>query len=158
MITLDYVFYSLIALVALNIVLIGLLFKLRNRFKLFLSGSKGKNWEEVLNSQVAEIKRLGFRTEDLEKRQKTLAAIAEKSSQKIGLVRYNPFREIGGNQSFSLAVLDNSDNGFVLSALFATERSRVYIKPVKSGKSPSTLTEEERQAIAEAQKTKVPRL
>lgn len=151
----DYLLYSFVTLVVLNIVLIVLLMRVRTSLKFFLTGRKNKNWEEVLNGQVQELKRLGFRTKDLEDRQKTLETIVKKSSQKIGIVRYNPFREIGGNQSFSLAVLDNSDNGFVLSALFATERSRVYIKPIKNGTSPQTLTGEEKGAIKEAQKTKL---
>ena len=154
----DYLFYSLIGLSALNIVLIILIVRLRSRFKFFLIGKRGKDWEEVLNSQVQELKRLGFRTQDLEKKQKILETIAQKSFQKVGLVRYNPFKEVGGNQSFSLAVLDNSDQGFVLSALFATERSRVYIKSIKKGTSPQTLTGEEKEAITQAQKTKLTKL
>ena len=153
-----YFFYTILFLAALDVILIVLLLRLRAKFKIFLSGSKGKNWEEALQRQVQDVKRLVFKIQDLEKRQKVLEAIAKKSTQKIGLVRYNPFQEIGGNQSFSLAVLDNTDGGFVLSALFATERSRVYIKPIKNAKSSLPLTKEEQEAIEQAKANKVPLL
>ena len=68
--------------------------------------------------------------------------------QKIGLVRYNPFAETGGNQSFCLSLLDEHDSGLVISSLHSRETTRVYAKPVKNGKATGyDLSDEEKKAI-----------
>jgi hypothetical protein len=71
--------------------------------------------------------------------------------QKIGLVRFNPFREIGGDHSFSLSILDSKNTGIVITGLHTRERTRVYVKAVKNGKSDVELSEEEKKAITKAQ-------
>jgi hypothetical protein len=68
----------------------------------------------------------------------------------VGLVRFNPFGEVGGDQSFSIALLDSDHNGFVITSHYAREASRIYAKPVKNGKSTYALSEEEKGAIKEA--------
>lgn len=72
--------------------------------------------------------------------------------QKTGVVRFNPFAETGGDQSFALALLDGQDSGIVVLSLHGREATRVYVKPVKNGKSRYELSGEEKQAIAQAQK------
>ena len=69
------------------------------------------------------------------------------SIQKVGMVRFNPFSEVGGNQSFSLALLDENDNGFVITSFYAREGSRIYGKPIKKGESQYALSQEEIKAI-----------
>ena len=70
--------------------------------------------------------------------------------QKVGLVRFNPFKEVGGNQSFSIALLDGDDNGIVITSLYTREGNRVYGKPIKQGQSDYLLSEEEKKAIEKA--------
>jgi hypothetical protein len=75
--------------------------------------------------------------------------------QKIGLVRYNPYGDTGGNQSFCLAVLDNNDTGFIISSLHGRETTRLYAKPIKKGKALNLeLSTEEMEAIKNAKKIK----
>jgi hypothetical protein len=74
--------------------------------------------------------------------------------QKIGLVRFNPFSELGGDHSFSLAILDDRDSGVVITGLHTRERTRVYMKDIKNGKSGFELSAEEKRAVANAQKSK----
>jgi len=69
------------------------------------------------------------------------------SIQKVGLIRYNPFSEVGGNQSFSLALLDAQDNGVVITSLYNREGNRVYSKPIEQGQSSYPLSAEEIKAI-----------
>ena len=72
--------------------------------------------------------------------------------QKVGFVRFNPFPQTGGDQSFSLALLDAKDSGFVLSSLHSRDHTRFYAKTVKGGVSEGhELSKEERQAISNAQ-------
>ena len=72
--------------------------------------------------------------------------------QKIAFVRFNPFREMGGDHSFALAILDGKDDGFILTGLRTMERTRVYAKEIKMGKSPIELSNEENKALILAQK------
>ncbi len=72
--------------------------------------------------------------------------------QKIGFVRFNPFPQTGGDQSFCLALLDAKDNGFVLSSLHSRDHTRFYAKTVKVGVDDGhELSKEERQAVTHAQ-------
>ncbi|MGB9680719.1 MAG: DUF4446 family protein, partial [Minisyncoccia bacterium] len=76
------------------------------------------------------------------------------SIQKIGLIRFNPFADTGGNQSFALALLNNFNNGVVISSLHGREGTRIYAKPVIAGKSKYNLSTEEIKAIEKAIKSK----
>jgi hypothetical protein len=72
------------------------------------------------------------------------------SIQKVGVVRFNPFSEVGGDQSFSAALLDGKDDGLVITSFYTREGNRVYGKPIKRGKSPYALSQEELKAIEAA--------
>jgi hypothetical protein len=72
--------------------------------------------------------------------------------QKVGLVRFNPFQETGGDHSFSIALLDGKDTGVVLTGLHTRERTRVYAKAIKKGKSEHELSNEEKKAFTKAKK------
>jgi len=74
--------------------------------------------------------------------------------QKVGLVRFNPFSELGGDHSFCLAILDDRDTGVVITGLHTRDRTRVYMKDIKNGKSSLELSAEEKKAVVNAQKSK----
>jgi len=86
------------------------------------------------------------------KRVERLEGELPKDLRRVGLVRYNPFSGtgVGGDQSFVLALLNENNDGVVISSLYGREMSRVYAKLIKNGKSTYQLTAEETQAIAEA--------
>ena len=84
---------------------------------------------------------------------RSIAEFKEKSKkdlQKIGIIRYNPFSETGGEQSFSIAMLNGNNDGFVLTSHYLRESSRVYAKPVIQGQSKYQLSKEEIEAINKA--------
>lgn len=70
--------------------------------------------------------------------------------QKVGVIRFNPFKEIGGDHSFSLALLDGEDSGVIVTCLHTRERTRVYMKGIKRGKSELDLSLEEKKALERA--------
>ena len=72
--------------------------------------------------------------------------------QKVGLARFNPFKELGGDHSFSLTLLDGQDSGIIITSLHTRDRTRVYMKEVKKGKSSFELSAEEKKALLEATK------
>src|SRR3989338_4836053 len=114
--------------------------------------SKKKRGKEFKDSReiISELESLGKK---LEETQAELAAIKKKSKfnvQKIGIVRFNPFKEVGGDQSFSIALLDGNDSGAVITSLFTRQENRVYGKAIKRGQSEHLLSGEEKEAIARA--------
>ena len=125
------------------------LFRLNRRIDLFFQ--KGdKNLEEFLSSQA---KKLDKQEADLEKVFKEISRldkISKLSFQKIGLVRFNPFRDVGGDQSFSIALLDLRNNGFIITSIYGRDGNRIYSKSIKDSKSEYSLSEEEKEAIKRA--------
>lgn len=89
---------------------------------------------------------------DLVRRLDTVEEKDRKHIQKVGFVRFNPFTELGGDHSFCLAILDDKDTGIIITGLHTRDRTRVYMKDIKSGKSSFELSTEEKKALANAQK------
>jgi len=75
--------------------------------------------------------------------------------QSMGLVKFNPFEEMGGDHSFSLALIDGKMSGFVLTGLHTRERTRIYIKRIRNSKSEHELSKEEEKALRLAIKENV---
>jgi len=88
--------------------------------------------------------------DDVAARTAILEVAQRRSFQRVGLVRYNPFEETGGNQSFALALLDADGDGWVLSSLHARAGTRMYAKSIKGGRSEAGLSSEETAAITQA--------
>ena len=93
---------------------------------------------------------LGREVERLTAKTNKLEAAGLRAFQRVGLVRFNPFEETGGNQSFALALLDAEGDGWVLSSLHARSGTRVYAKAIRGGRSDAALSEEETAAIRQA--------
>ncbi len=114
---------------------------------IFSNNKKNKKDPENLKDILAQFKDLKG---DFDKVSKELEELKKESRswiRKIGIVRFNPFREVGGDQSFSLALLDADDSGIVISSLYSREENRIYGKPIKNSKSEYQLSEEENKAI-----------
>lgn len=124
---------------------------LQDRVNRALSGDYG-GLEESLGRYYGTVSELEQRFDELSSHYERLARAQGLSSQKISLVRFNPFGDTGGDQSFSLAVLDAHDSGYVLTSIHGRQGTRVYVKPVDFGESKYPLSEEERQALAQARK------
>jgi hypothetical protein len=130
-------------------------YNLYNHYQKLTKGVNKKNLKTVLDELLAEFNKEAIKIEDLTKEIEKLKHESVYSIQKIGLVRFNPFAETGGNQSFSLAVLDGEDSGVVLTSLHSREITRVYSKDVNKGKAEGyELSAEEKQAIKNAKKIK----
>lgn len=81
-----------------------------------------------------------------------LGRLGTKAITQVGVMRFSPFRDTGGDQSFTLALLNEKNSGVVLLSLHGREGTRVYVKPIEMGKSRYELSREEKQAIEEASK------
>ena len=125
---------------------------IKNKQEVLFQGKEAKDLEKIIEDQHKEIKKSKNDAEDLLKLSEKIHQIASRGIQKIGLVRYNPFGDIGGDQSFAIALLDAYDNGLIISSLHSKEGTRVYAKPVEKGKSSYQLSDEEKKAVDEAMK------
>lgn len=113
---------------------------------------KQKKEPENLEEVLAQFKDLKENFERISQELKGLKKENRFNIQKIGMVRFNPFKGVGGDQSFSIAILDANDSGIIITSLYNREENRVYGKPVKAGRSEYLLSEEEKKAIEIAQK------
>ncbi len=112
--------------------------------------NKQKKEPESLEEVLAQFNDLKEGFKKISKELKDLRKENKFSIQKIGMVRFNPFQGVGGDQSFSLALLDANDSGIVITSLYTREENRIYGKPIKTGRSEYQLSEEEKKAIAQA--------
>ena len=113
-------------------------------------GADGKNLEGVLHAHLDKVDAVARDLDDLTDRTILLEAKSLRAFSRMGLVRYNPFEETGGNQSFALALLDANGDGWVLSSLHARSGTRVYAKVIARGRSETALSDEESAALRQA--------
>lgn len=124
--------------------------KLDARLKGVTRGAEGRSLEAVLDAHLEKVFVMSRELDHVAARTAILEAAQRKAFQRVGLVRYNPFEETGGNQSFALALLDAAGDGWVLSSLHARSGTRMYAKAIKGGRSDAGLSAEETAAIAQA--------
>lgn len=147
----NFALFSVGAVLAVpNIFLLFYFYRTNKRINTLLENGKIKDLKDVLMSHNEKNKNLEDKIKEAFLKIKNLEDISRKTIQKTGLVRFNPFKETGGDQSFVIALLDDKDNGFVISSIFVQEGNRVYAKAIKNGKSDHTLSKEEKEAIAMA--------
>ena len=125
---------------------------LQRRFNAALGTEQGESLEETLAAHLARVDSVDAHLTKLDDAYKRLAATGSLASQKISIVRFNPFGDTGGDQSFVLAVLDAHNSGYVITSIHGREGTRVYVKPIDDGKSKYPLSEEEKQALKQATK------
>ncbi len=147
----------LIALLAMNVLLLILLAltlnwlgRLSRLYRRLTKGTSGGNLEEVLNEHMATVADVSRRIEALEQMTAELAAVQQRCLQHVGVVRFDAFEEVGGEQSFALALLDARNHGLVMSSVFSRTDVRVYAKALVEGRPSHSLTKEEQQAIGKA--------
>ncbi len=123
---------------------------LRGRLRA-IQGTGGQGLDEVLGKLSTRLDRANERLDALTTLQKELEALLRTGTiRNVGLVRFNPFPDAGGDQSFAIALLDAEGTGIVLSSLHARTDTRVFAKPVQTGRSRYPLSEEEQDAIRRA--------
>lgn len=158
-----YGFYlwALLAAIVLLVALwvLAVQFRLNQLFagyRQLMSGVDEGNLEDALDRQIQQIHETGVRVESLGAQVRQVEAYLQQAIQKVALVRFNPFDDTGGDQSFSVALLDPKGDGLVISSIFSRAATRVFAKPVQHGESTYTLSSEEQQAIRQAMAGGVP--
>lgn len=124
--------------------------RIMKKYKRLMRGVDNKNLEALLMHHLDCVKNNAEKIEELEGKYQFLAKELRSCVQKVGIIRYNPFEQMGSDLSFSIALLDKNDNGIVLTGLFARSGSSIYAKPIKNGTSSYPLSQEEMEAINRA--------
>ena len=140
----------LILLIILYLVCIVKMKKLRKAYNCFMKGKDMESMEEVLMKQFDRIKVLEEADREKRKEINSLKILMQKSYQKAGLVKYDAFREMSGKLSYALALLDQNDNGVIITSMYSRDGCFSYPKEVIMGESKINLSEEEQEALEKA--------
>lgn len=125
--------------------------KIKNEYSEFMKKlGNGKNIDENLKVYMDRVQKVEDLNKEIIQYCESLDKTVDTCIQKIGIVRYNAFKDVGSNLSFTLALLDNNNNGVVLNGIYSRDNSNIYAKPIKDGKSEYILSDEEKEAIEKA--------
>ena len=125
--------------------------KTHQNIEALFAGKGAQDLESMLLAHTREISNIDKEIQELFEISNKIHNLSLRSIHKVGIIRFNPFKDIGGDQSFAVALLDGKDSGLVISSLHTREGTRIYSKPITRGESEKyTLTEEEKTAIKSA--------
>ncbi|MCR5796804.1 MAG: DUF4446 family protein [Eubacterium sp.] len=155
----DLVSLILIGLVVLLFVLVivalAKISSLRLRYETFMEGKDGKSLEEAFQDKFDNMEEINDEIVDINKRLVNIDKNLLKTYQKLAIVKYDAFKEVGGTISFVLAMLNNENDGFIFNSMHSNaEGCYSFIKEVKGGEVFVTLSEEEKQALEQALNSK----
>lgn len=123
---------------------------LKKNIKEINSITKHTDLNTFLGELAASNKNIMQQQEQIQKTYSDLRIIAQKSLQKTALIRFNPFKDTGGDQSFVLCILDHTDTGFIVTAIHSRDGTRIYTKDIINGTAKLSLSVEEKKALANA--------
>ncbi len=159
-ITLDYAIIAIAALMVLVFILIIIMIvnvvqmkKLKKNYRIFMDGKDAKTLEDTLIKRLDQVDTLLAANEKNAQNIKKLFANMKFAFQKVGLVKYDAFHEMGGKLSFSLALLNETNDGFIINAMHSREGCYTYIKEIVDGNSIIVLADEEQEALDMAMKS-----
>jgi len=132
------------------VVLSVLFYLLFSHYNKLIGETKGADLKKVLDEILKVQEKNTKEIKLLDEEKKKIEAAAAFSIQKVGLVKYNPFNETGGDHSFSLALLDGQNSGILITGLHTREKTRIYVKSVKKGEAVKNLSNEEKKALVSA--------
>ncbi|MCE5314115.1 MAG: DUF4446 family protein [Armatimonadota bacterium] len=150
----EYNAYFSMGLLALSLVMLictavlfGRTSRLAKRRNAALVGASAEDLADAISDHSRLICDLQKRLNDLSSGQNMLEEAISKCLQKTSVVRFNAFEDVGGEQSFALSLLDNTNSGVVISSLYGRQDSRMYVKNIVNGEGERALSEEEQRAI-----------
>ena len=124
--------------------------ELSGRLEGITRGERGRSLESILDAHIDKVYAVAAELDELAARSAMLEANGRRAFQRIGIVRFNPFQDTGGNQSFALAMVDGQGDGFIVSSLHARNGTRIYAKALTAGQADAALSAEESEALRRA--------
>lgn len=142
-------FFQVLCLIIL--VFIGIrLKKLTNRYRHLLTGTTEQNLEGILLDLGERMNMVENRIKNMDEQLQKMGEESMNYLQRWALHRYKAFANVGGDQSFSLVLMDKKGDGVLLSSIYGRDESRIYAKSIKGGKSNYPLSDEEQEVLAGA--------
>ncbi len=143
----------ILALLALGgvVLLLARQQRLLGQYQHLMTGTSGGNLEQILQDHISRVQTAVQQVEEIGALAHELKKESVFDLQHVGVVRFNPFSDTGGDQSFAIALADARGDGILISSLHARDTTRVYAKPMIGWGSAHSLTNEEKQAIERAQ-------
>ncbi|MFU0824528.1 DUF4446 family protein [Clostridium sp.] len=139
-----------VILIIAIIVILNSINKLENKYRKLTRGVNNKNLEEVVLSYFDRIDEVEEKTEEIKSQHEELINRLKNCTQKVSMVRYKAFEDIGSDLSFSIAMLNGNNDGIVLTGIYGRDESIVYAKPIDKGISRYELSEEEEEVLLDA--------
>ena len=147
----DYILLGLAGFVVILLIILLVnavqIHKLKKKYKMFMDGKNEKTLEESIMSRMDQMDYLISSNKKNENDIQTIYKNLKSTFQKVGLVKYDAFQEMGGKLSFSLALLNETNDGFIINAMHSREGCYTYIKEIIDGNSVITLADEEKEAL-----------
>lgn len=140
----------IVILLVINITNICSINKLKKKYNKFMTGKNAKSLENEIIALFEDNKFIKSSIDKNKKDIRTLYKNMESTFQKIGIIKYDAFNQMGGKLSFCLALLDENNNGFILNSVHSAEGCYSYTKEIINGESSISLGEEEKQALLKA--------
>ena len=152
----SYIFIGLavISMILLVLVIIQMIqiSNLKKKYKKFMGGKDSRSFEELLGKIVEDNRTILELSDDNRREIRNINKELENSFNKVGIIKYDAFKQMGGMLSFSIALLNEKDNGFILNSVHSTEGCYTYIKEVTAGICEMDLSNEEKEALSRAVK------
>lgn len=157
----EYQIYITLALLALVVILVFIVIivlaslnKIEKKYRRLMRGTNNKNLEELLISHLDRIDEVKSTSEEVKVICEEMTKTTINCLQKVAIIRYKAFEDIGSDLSYSIAMLDGNNNGILLTSIYGRNESTTYAKPIDKGISRYDLSEEEQKVLHQAINTK----
>lgn len=148
--TFIYISLALNVLCLVGLIVLFVFYKgLKDHFHLFFRGGD-RNFQEMVERQINDIQLHKDQIKAINVEIAALQANAKICFQKMAFVRFNPFQDVGSDQSFCLCLLDDNNDGFVITSHFGRDFNKIYSKSIKGGQSEYSLSDEEKKVVVNA--------
>lgn len=139
-----------IILLIIVIVLLKSISNVETRYRRFMRGVNNKNLEELIISYLDKVDEVKSDSQKLKESYNDLNNRIKNCVQKMSIIRYRAFEDVGSDLSFSIALLDDNNNGAIITGIYGRHESTTYAKPIDKGISRYDLSEEEQQVLEDA--------
>lgn len=153
----DYSIFIILGLMITTIILFFIVIvqskainRLEKRYRKFMRGVDNKNLEELISTYLDKVDKASEECQYVKELYKSLEDRLNLCIQKVGIIRYRAFEDVGSDLSFSVALLDHKDSGIIITGIYGRNESTTYAKPIDKGISRYELSEEENHVLKEA--------
>jgi hypothetical protein len=146
-----YIIIALFILVVVLLIMVTIAFKslsrLEGRYRKFMRGVDNKNLEELVTGYLDKVDKVEENSNNIKELYRALDSRLKGCVQKVSMVRYRAFEDVGSDLSFSISLLDQNNDGVIITGIYGRNESTTYAKPVDMGISRYDLSEEEKQVL-----------